>query len=78
MTLQTVCLRHQPDGLAGEELDAHTLAWANRVNAAGAAYLTTARMDGSWFVRVSIGVESTERHHVERLWQLLQDAVEPG
>ncbi len=78
VTLQTVCLRHQPDGLAGEELDAHTLAWANRVNAAGAAYLTTARMDGSWFVRVSIGVESTERHHVERLWQLLQDAVEPG
>jgi hypothetical protein len=26
-------------------------------------------------VRVSIGVESTERHHVERLWSTMQEAA---
>ena len=35
--LQTVCVVHEPPGLAGEELDTHTRAWAERVNASGAA-----------------------------------------
>jgi aromatic-L-amino-acid decarboxylase len=70
--LQTVCVRHEPPGLDGEALDRHTLAWAERVNRSGAAYLTPATLDGRWMVRVSVGVESTEREHVEALWRLLQ------
>src|SRR5579884_3464921 len=46
--LQTVCVRHEPAGLVGEELDAYTLAWADRVNRSGAAYLTPAVLDGRW------------------------------
>ena len=38
--LQTVCVRHEPEGLAGEDLDRHTLAWVERINRSGAAYLT--------------------------------------
>ena len=38
--LQTVCLRHEPPGLAGEALDRHTLAWADRLNRSGRAYVT--------------------------------------
>jgi aromatic-L-amino-acid decarboxylase len=70
--LQTVCLRHEPPGLEGEALDAHTLGWAERVNHSGQAYLTPAILDGRWMVRVSIGAEATEREHVEALWALLQ------
>ena len=74
--LQTVCVRHEPPGLSGETLDAHTLAWVRRINESGEAYLTPAILDGRWMVRVSIGAESTERVHVERLWALMrQEAV---
>ena len=66
--LQTVCVRYEPPGLSGDALDTHTLAWVRRINESGKAYLTPAMLDGRWMVRVSIGSESTERHHVEQLW----------
>ncbi len=70
--LQTVCVRHEPPGLEGEELDRHTLAWANRINQSGRAYLTSAILDGRWMVRVSIGAEATERKHVQEVWELMR------
>jgi aromatic-L-amino-acid decarboxylase len=73
--LQTICIRHEPAGLAGAALDAHTQGWAERANRSGAAYLTPAVLDGQWMVRVSIGSISTERAHVEALWALLQRVV---
>lgn len=73
--LQTVCLRHEPPGLTGEALDAHTLKWVGQINASGAAYLTPAVLNGRWMVRVSIGAEPTERQDIEALWALMQEAV---
>jgi aromatic-L-amino-acid decarboxylase len=73
--LQTVCVRHEPPGLEGEALDRHTLAWVERINQSGGAYLTAAQLDGRWMVRVSIGAIPTEREHVEALWQLMQREV---
>ena len=70
--LQTVCVRHEPAGLEGEALDRHTLEWVERVNASGGAYLTPAILDGRWMVRVSIGALTTERRHVEALWDLMK------
>jgi len=70
--LQTICIRHNPPGLEGESLDHHTLAWTDRVNKSGGAYLTPAILDGRWMVRVSIGSLTTERHHVEALWTLIR------
>jgi aromatic-L-amino-acid decarboxylase len=70
--LQTLCVRHEPAGLPREALDHHTLAWAERVNGSGVAYLTPATLDGRWMVRVSIGAEATERAHVETLWDAMQ------
>jgi aromatic-L-amino-acid decarboxylase len=72
VALQTLCLRHEPQGLDGEALDRHTLAWAGRVNASGEAYLTPAMLDGRWMVRVSIGAIATERSHVAALWEILR------
>lgn len=76
--LQTICVRHEPDGLSGAALDQHTLAWVNRINASGKAYLTPSQLDGRWMVRVSIGALPTEREHVEALWQLMQQEASRG
>jgi aromatic-L-amino-acid decarboxylase len=73
--LQTLCVRHEPDGATGDDLDAHTLAWVGRINHSGKAYLTPAKLEGRWMVRVSIGALPTERAHVEALWALMQEAV---
>ena len=70
--LQTVCVRHEPPGLEGEALDRHTLAWADRLNRSGAAYLSPATLDGRWMVRVSIGALPTERRDVEALWAAMR------
>jgi aromatic-L-amino-acid decarboxylase len=73
--LQTICVRHEPPGLHGDALDAHTKAWAERINASGAAYLTPAVLDGRWMVRVSIGALPTEAADVAALWAVMQAAV---
>jgi aromatic-L-amino-acid decarboxylase len=74
--LQTICVRHEPPGLEGEALDKHTLAWVERVNNSGGAYLTPSILDGRWMVRVSIGAIPTERQHVEALWALMRREAE--
>ena len=75
VALQTVCIRHEPAGLAGDSLDAHTQLWAERLNASGAAYVTPAILESRWMVRVSIGAERTERADVEALWAAMQRIV---
>lgn len=74
--LQTLCVRHEPTDMEGEALDRHTLAWVERVNRSGDAYLTPAVLDGRWMVRVSIGSVTTERTHVEALWELMRQEAE--
>lgn len=76
--LQTVCVRHEPEGLAGDALDAYTQAWAQRLNRSGLTYLTPATLDGRWMVRVSIGAEATEREHVAAVWAAMQAEVLRG
>jgi aromatic-L-amino-acid/L-tryptophan decarboxylase len=75
VSLQTVCLRHEPEGLTGDELDAHTLRWAAAVNDSGRAFVTPSVLDGRWMVRVSVGAEATEREDVAALWELLRETV---
>jgi aromatic-L-amino-acid decarboxylase len=70
--LQTVCVRHHPRGLEGEDLDRHTLAWLERLNRSGDAFLNATVLGGRWTVRVSIGAETTERTHVAALWERMQ------
>ncbi len=78
VTLQTVCVRHEPPHLAGaddarrEALDKHTLTWVEAVNASGKAFLTPSLLDGRWMARISIGAEPTERNHVAALWDLIR------
>jgi aromatic-L-amino-acid decarboxylase len=76
VALQTVCIRHEPPGLEGEALDRHTLAWAERINRSGLAYVTPATHNGRWMVRVSVGALPTEREHVEAFWALARREAE--
>lgn len=79
--LQTVCVRHRPlgpdgDPLTGAALDDHTTRWLAELNDSGRAYCTGSVLDDRWMVRVSIGVEATERRHVEALWHMMRDFAE--
>jgi aromatic-L-amino-acid decarboxylase len=73
--LQTVCVLHAPTDvdLSRDQLDRHTLAWCEAVNASGQAHITPAMIDGGWVVRVSIGAEPTEWADVAALWGLMQE-----
>ena len=75
VSLQTVCIRHQPPGLETEALDQHTLAWVHAINQAGVAFMSPSQLNGLWMVRVSIGAEATTRRHLEMLWGLIQKQV---
>lgn len=75
VTLQTVCVRHLPNGLDAKELDEHNVGWARRINDSGNAFVTPSCINGSWMVRVSVGTENTERRHVDTLWQLMRETA---
>jgi aromatic-L-amino-acid/L-tryptophan decarboxylase len=75
VSLQTVCVRHRLPNMTDTEMDEHTLEWCSRINDSGQAYLTPAKLNGCWMVRVSIGSLLTERSDVEALWQLMQETV---
>jgi aromatic-L-amino-acid/L-tryptophan decarboxylase len=70
--LQTVCVRHEPEGITGEALDRHTRAWAEAVNSSGSGYLTPAILGGRWMVRISIGAPSTTWSDVQAIWRSIK------
>ena len=77
--LQTLCLRHVPEGMGSEEqLRAHNLAIVDRINREGRYYLTPSVLKGVQMIRVSIGSEASERSDVEGLWQALGKAAGSG
>lgn len=73
--LGLVCLRHVPPGLAGDEaaLAEHNRALLDAMNASGHAALNGTTLGGKYAIRVAIGAFRTERRHVERLWERLQE-----
>jgi len=73
--LQTLVVRHEPQGLDAAAMDAHTLAWARALNESGETYLTPTLIDGRWAVRVSLGAAATEREHVAALWDSMRATV---
>ena len=75
--LQTVCLRHVPPALAGDEeaLAAHNAAIVERVTAAGHYYFGTSLLKGRLIIRISVGAQPTEREHVAGAWAALQEAA---
>jgi len=67
----TVCFRYR----RGDDLDATNAAILDRVNASGKAYLSHAKLDGRFTLRVSIGNPRQTEVHVARCWAVLTDAA---
>ncbi|MCH1512347.1 MAG: pyridoxal-dependent decarboxylase [Acidimicrobiales bacterium] len=65
-TLALVCFRHVGGNEATKQL-------AKAVNASGTSYLTPSVIEGTDFIRVSIGSTWTERRHIEALWDLFDE-----
>jgi aromatic-L-amino-acid/L-tryptophan decarboxylase len=68
VTLNLVCFRHR----GGEGVNQRIL---DTLNGSGQIYLTHTRLNGQFTLRLSIGQTHTQRRHVERAWELIQQAA---
>jgi aromatic-L-amino-acid/L-tryptophan decarboxylase len=66
--LALVCFRHRGGDAVNQQI-------LDRLNASGKIYLTHTRLDDKLTLRMAIGQTNTERRHVERAWQLIQEAA---
>jgi len=73
--LNLICLAVRGDDVESSNIATDTL--IDAANASDDALFTRTVLDGRSVLRVSIGARSTERHHVESAWRLLQDLT-PG
>ena len=74
----TVCFRHVPAALAGDEagLDGHNAAIMDAVNRTGEIFLSHTRLRDRFTIRLAIGNLRTDERHVARAWELLRHAAE--
>ena len=75
----TVCFRHVPIAIAGDEragdedaIDAHNAALMDAVNRTGEVFLSHTRLGDRFTIRLAVGSIRTEERHVARAWELLQ------
>lgn len=71
-----VCLRYRPKGASEAETDAANERLLRAVNATGEFFLSHAKLEGRYTIRVAIGNISTTEAHVRRLWELLRGLAE--
>lgn len=66
--LSLVCFRHRGGDRENQRI-------MDELNATGELYLTHTRLDGRLTLRMAIGGTHTERHHVERAWEMIRQAA---
>jgi aromatic-L-amino-acid/L-tryptophan decarboxylase len=66
--LNLVCFRHVGSDSASEKI-------MEIVNATGEIYLTHTKLNDQYVLRMSIGQTKTEERHVQRAWELFQEAA---
>ena len=75
--LQTVCVRHEPEGLDGRGARHGTRTPGSRRSIAPARPISRRPMlDGRWMARVSIGALATEEADVAAVWAAMREAAE--
>jgi aromatic-L-amino-acid/L-tryptophan decarboxylase len=67
--LNLICFRHKGGDDANQKL-------MDRLNRSGDLYLTHTKLDNRLTLRFCIGQTNTERRHVERAWERIQEAAE--
>ena len=68
----TVCFRATPSGIPEDQVDAFNENLMHRVNQTGEIYISHTRLKNKITLRLAIGNLKTERKHVARAWELLQ------
>ncbi len=73
----TICIRWRPAALAADAvaLDKANARIMDAVNRTGEIFLSHTRLDDRFTIRLSVGNIRTEARHVERAWELLQEAA---
>jgi aromatic-L-amino-acid decarboxylase len=66
--LNLVCFRHVSGDEASEQI-------MRAINESGRAFLTQARVNGRFILRLSVGQERTEMRHVQGVWEHLQEVA---
>lgn len=72
VTMGIVCFRYEPDGAAGDEVDALNEKIVERVNAGGRTYLTHTRLNGVVVMRIGLGNVLTTEEHLAEAWQVIR------
>jgi aromatic-L-amino-acid decarboxylase len=72
----TVVLRYAPEGYSAEDQDRLNQAIMDHVNRSGEVFLSHTVLNGRTCLRIALGNLRTEIRHVERCWQLLNEAAE--
>ncbi len=74
--LSLVCFRYNPGNLSEKEVKSINEKLLEKVNDSGAVYLTHTVLKGQYSLRLSVGQRTTEKSHVEKAWQLLNQAAQ--
>jgi aromatic-L-amino-acid decarboxylase len=67
--LNLICFRHRGGDAVNETI-------LSRLNASGDLYLSHTKLNGQYVLRLCIGQTNTERRHVEKAWQRLQEEAD--
>lgn len=73
--LNTICFRYNDEQKSKDELNHMNEQLLEKINATGKAYLTHTKLDGWYTIRVVIGQTNVNQHHVENVWQLINETL---
>jgi aromatic-L-amino-acid decarboxylase len=75
VTLNLVCFRYKPKGVEDENaLNLINEKLLKEINSTGKAYMSHAKADGKYFIRMVIANTNVEQSHVENAWALVQES----
>jgi aromatic-L-amino-acid/L-tryptophan decarboxylase len=69
VTVSLVCFRHRGGEAANQQI-------LDQLNGSGKLLISHTKLNGKLTIRFSIGQTTTERRHVERAWQLIQQVAD--
>lgn len=75
VNLSLVCFRFNPGGMGEEALATKNKEILEKLNATGKVFLTHTSLKGRYAIRLSVGQRSTERRHVQLVWDLLKECA---
>ena len=72
----TVCFRARPDGVDEDELDELNEELLDTVNRTGKVFISHARLNDRYSLRMAIVNLRTTREHLKTAWEILQEELE--